>query len=176
MPPPSRDQALAELEEGHARLAGLLERLSDDDLTRPATIGDGDWSAKDLVGHVESWEEIALRALADWRQGKTPETQQPGYWTHQTVDRVNAENVQRKRGLGLSEVRSRSDRTHQAVMEAIQGMDDTEWTSPAPYPVDEPTTLADVLGGILSAPDRPFGHAFAHLPDLEAYVHSRSTG
>jgi len=27
-----------------------------------------------------------------------------------------------------------------------------------------------MLGSITGAPDRPFGHAWAHLADLEAYV------
>ncbi len=27
-----------------------------------------------------------------------------------------------------------------------------------------------LLGSVMGAPKRPFGHAFAHLPDLEAFV------
>ena len=52
----SRDEAVAELEDGQRRIDQLLQGLSEEDLIRPATIGGGDWSAKDLIGHVATWE------------------------------------------------------------------------------------------------------------------------
>jgi hypothetical protein len=172
MPEPTRDEALTELEDGDAQLAALFDRLSEEDLTRPATIGGGDWSAKDLMGHIASWEEIALEAVADWQAGKMPRTEVQGFWTHQVVDRVNAENVENKHSLPLDEVTSLSAETHRAVLAAIRSLSDPDWDGPPPYPAAERTTLGHVLGGILSAPNRPFGHAFAHIPDLQAYVES----
>jgi hypothetical protein len=172
VPDPSRDEALELLEDGDTRLGALVDRLSEDDLTRPATIGGGAWSAKDLIGHIASWGEIALEAVSDWQAAKMPRTQAEGFWTHQVVDRVNAENVESKRGLPLDEVVSRSAEIHRAVLAAIRSLGDPDWNSPPPYPAAERITLGHVLGGILSAPNRPFGHAFAHLPDLHAYVES----
>ncbi len=68
---PSRPQALRVLGEDHESVRELVERLGSDDLARPATIGGGDWSAKDLLGHLTSWEEHALEALAAWRRGES---------------------------------------------------------------------------------------------------------
>jgi hypothetical protein len=47
-----------------------VEPLNRDDFVRSATITGGYWSAKDLVGHLTSWEEHALGALAAWRRGE----------------------------------------------------------------------------------------------------------
>ena len=47
--------ALATLDEGQQTLLTLLGQLDDEALTRAGTIG-GDWSAKDLLGHLAFWE------------------------------------------------------------------------------------------------------------------------
>ena len=51
-------------------------------------------------------------------------------------------------------------------------MTDDEWTARVPYDAERRRTLAGLLGSIAGAPQRPFGHAFAHIPDLEAFVSS----
>jgi hypothetical protein len=58
---PTHAQAAATLEEGNAALAALFGHLSPAEMTRPATIGGGEWSAKDLLAHVAFWEELLLR-------------------------------------------------------------------------------------------------------------------
>src|SRR5438445_8463916 len=72
MPHVRRDEASAILRDGQERLDDLLGGMSEGDLVRPATIGGGDWSAKDLIGHVAAWEELAVQALAEWRRGQMP--------------------------------------------------------------------------------------------------------
>ncbi len=69
---PTRDEAIRTLDEGHRGVRDLMALLSDDDLVEPATIGGGDWSAKDLLGHLTTWEEIALASLDEWRRGERP--------------------------------------------------------------------------------------------------------
>ena len=105
MPEVSRQQAIETLEEGRRRLDGLLSGVPHDDLVRPATIGGGEWSAKDLIGQID-------------------------------------------------------------------GMTDEEWSSKVRYETERRWTAASLLGSITGAPQRPFGHAFAHIPDLEAFVSS----
>ena len=70
-------------------------------------------------------------------------------------------------------VRGESEATHRQLVAAIEGMTDQEWTSRRPFEGDDAhEDLGTELGDVLGAPDRPFGHAFAHLPDLEAYARS----
>jgi hypothetical protein len=51
-------------------------------------------------------------------------------------------------------------------------MADQEWEARAFYPTERRDRLALLLGSITGAPGQPFGHAFAHVPDLEAFVSS----
>jgi hypothetical protein len=51
----SREDAIRIVSEGHRSVQELLSRLDDDAFVRRGTIGEGDWSAKDLAGHLADW-------------------------------------------------------------------------------------------------------------------------
>ncbi len=168
----SRQDALDTLREGHQQVTELLDRLSEDELIRPGTIGGGEWSAKDLLGHLTTWEEAALEALGQWREGRVPTIETEAFASAEGVDRFNATTVEAKAKQSLEEVRTEADRVQAALVHEIETMRDEEWTGRAPYETQRRRHLAELLGSILGAPKRPFGHAFAHLPDLEAFAQS----
>jgi hypothetical protein len=170
----TRDDALATLEEGHRLTVDLIARLTDDQLSRPATIGGGDWSAKDLLGHIASWEEYALRALDEWRRGERPWVEDV-FRTPDEVDRVNAEAVVAKAAMSDGEVREAAEASFRALADSLRSMSDDEWRRKAPYETKQRQRLGNLLGSITGAPKGPFAHAFAHLPDLDAYVASLAT-
>lgn len=167
----TRQEALATLAEGQARLDALMAGLSDPELAAPATIGGGEWSAKDLIGHVAFWEELALESIESWRRGERPRVED-AFADQGGVDRANEETFERKREWPLEQVRSEASTTYRRLVEEIGAMSDAEWHLPAPFQTDRGKRLSTHLGGVLGAPERPFGHAFAHLGDLEAYVRS----
>jgi mycothiol maleylpyruvate isomerase-like protein len=164
-----RDEAVATLGEGHDRVDQLLAGVSEADVIREATIGGGDWSAKDLVGHIATWEEAAIQAIVDVRRGTVPRIET--YLREAGgVDRYNAEKVPELGALSLDVVLDRAAAAHETLASQICGMSDEEWFASVPYPAERRRTLANLLGSITGASKRPFGHAFAHLPDLEAFV------
>ncbi len=170
----TRDDALATLEEGHRLTADLIAGLSDEQLSRPATIGGGDWAAKDLLGHIASWEEYALRTLQEWRRGERPWVEDV-FRTPDEVDGVNAEAVAAKAAMSAGEVRQAAEASFRSLVDAIRSMSDDEWSQKAPYETKRRERFGNLLGSVTGAPKGPFAHAFAHLPDLEAYVASLAT-
>ena len=168
---PSRQEALATLEEGRRATDELLERLDEQELVRTRTIGGGDWSALDLIGHLGTWEELALDALREWREAKMPLVEEL-FRSNDAVDTLNADRVAALRASAPDQIVSWARDTHRAMVSEIEGMSDDEWNSPAPYETERRANLGTLLGSVMGAPQRPFGHAFAHLPDLEAYVDS----
>ncbi|HEY1329939.1 MAG TPA: DinB family protein [Actinomycetota bacterium] len=169
MAAPTRDEALATLEEGRGTLDALFERLGEQELVRTSTIGGGDWSALDLLGHIGTWEELALDALSAWRAGRVPLVEEV-FRAAPSVDELNAQRIQSLRRRRPDEVRRWAHDTHEALVAEITAMSDEEWTSKAPYPAERRDRLVTLLGSVLGAPQRPFGHPFAHQPDLQAYV------
>jgi hypothetical protein len=166
---PGPDRALEILGEGQEALDRLFARLSDEAMVQPATIGGGDWSAQDLLGHLAYWQELAADAIADWRSGQSLR-----YWrlfeNSGGIDGVNAQNQAVTSAQSLAQVRERADRSRKALIAAITSLTEGDWVSDLVGPAGGPNRLDELLGGILGAKDRPFGHAFAHLNDLAAYV------
>lgn len=163
----ARADALATLRDGDAQIQELLAGLTRDQLSAPATIGGGDWAAKDLVGHLAFWEELALSAIAAWRAG-TP------FDAVNDVDELNAGNQARKLDWPLDRVLEESRGTHELLLREIAGLSDDDWASPVASNLPRPESLGKRLGGLTGSADGMFRHAFAHVGDLRAYVVSLS--
>ncbi len=171
MPILAQGEALETLSEGQSRLDALFAVLSDEEMQRAATIGGG-WAAKDLMGHIAFWEELAVEAVSAWRDDRPPEVASIFAKGREGVDEANARDQSHTSGQSVAEVRRRADAAHLAVLKAIAEIAEDEWCAEISASTGARSTLAELLGTVLVAPKRPFGHAFAHLPDLEAYVES----
>jgi hypothetical protein len=152
----SRAEALTILDDGQAQLDALFTRLDDAALATAATIGGGEWSAKDLMGHIAFWEELALETIDASRAGRTPAVDE-----FKNADEANAHNQRNTAPQSLTETRKRAESAHHAVTSAIETMSDAEWA-----------TLGERVGGVLGGPRGAFDHAWAHLDDLRRYVDS----
>jgi hypothetical protein len=161
----SRRRAIRILEDGHATVSALLDLLPPRALSR-AGLGGGDWSPKDLVGHLESWEEYAIDALDAWAAGRGVPIDDE-LWSKGT-SKVNVEAVARKFSRPPSEMRRRADRTHGELIGRFEAMSDARWKAPG-TPRGRKAAGAR-LGGILGGPEGDFRHAEAHLKDLRAFV------
>ncbi|GEM_PF-652706 len=168
----TREEAIAIFEAERSELDTLFARLSDAEMTLRATIGGGDWSAKDLMGHIAFWEELAAQALADWRSRRRPGVEEIFDAGRPGTDAANARNQEHTASQPLKEVSQRADAAHRAIIEAIQGLTDDEWQAEPPYPDAHEATLGELLGAVLWGPAGPFRHASAHLDDLRSYVES----
>jgi len=162
----SKRAALRILETEHHAISKLIGRLGPDEFTRPATIGDADWSARDLLSHLTSWEQHALDALDAWGRGEPAPVQRP--LRAKGLNALNAETLAADRSRSPSSVRLRFDEVHGRLVGEIQALGAATWRSPPTARGRRP--LGDVLGGILGGPDGPFAHASAHLEDLGVFV------
>jgi Protein of unknown function (DUF1706) len=111
-----------------ARVERLLDRLDaawlalkesyaglpDDRLVEPGVVED--WSVKDILAHVTTWEQEALTHLPLILAGGRP----PRYATLGGIDAFNARMTEQKRGLSLAEVWRQLDETHRRLVAFIQ--------------------------------------------------------
>ena len=164
-----RMAAIERLTTGHDAARALAARLTTAELERPATIGGGDWSARDVVGHLTAWEEHALEALEAWRTGRVAPIQRA--LRVQGLNAVNAATASADRRRSTAEVLRRSDAVHAGLVDALRAMPEATWLEPPTRRSRRP--LGEVVGSILGGPGGPFTHAAAHLPDLERYVLGR---
>ncbi|MGZ8604670.1 MAG: DinB family protein [Actinomycetota bacterium] len=162
--PPTRREAIRILERGRTLSIELLDALPRSALTRPG-LGGGEWSPKDLMGHLASWEEYALDALAAWGAGERAPVDDLLFTV--PTSRINDQNVRRKAGWSLPKARREFDRTHRELLDAIGALSDARWR--APVTQRGRSTLCKRLGTILGGRG-VFDHDGSHLKSLRAYV------
>jgi hypothetical protein len=164
-PTPTRKEALAIIRTDRRALLKLIDRLPARALSR-AGLGGGDWSPKDLIGHLESWEEHALEALGAWDRGERAAIDRD--LEAVGLDGVNLREVERKAARRAPEAFDRAAETHVSLIEAVKAIDDSRWD--APVRARGKRTLGQRVGGILGGPDGPFRHDRAHLNEVRTFV------
>jgi hypothetical protein len=161
---PTRREAILVLTRQRAEVLALLERLPARARTRPG-LGGGDWSPKDLLGHLESWERHALDALEAWARDEPAPVDVA--LRRDGLTAVNAREVQRRARRPYGRVASEAAATHAALLEAIRSMPRARWVAPA---TSRGRAALGVRLGRLLVGAGPFGHDRAHLRDLAAFV------
>jgi len=162
---PGRDEAIRLAREDRERTNALLASI-DPSAFETTGLGGGTWSPKDLVGHLETWEENALAALDAWQTGDVApivaDLQALG------TDEFNKRAVERKAPMSADETRSSAAATHARMLERFGALSDGRWSS-KPIESDDATVgtrLGSTLGGELGL----FRHDPDHWPDLEAFA------
>ncbi len=120
----TREQLLDKLEKAWADLKASYAGLSEAQMTEPGVTGT--WSVKDILAHVTTWEEEALKMLPLIREGVTPPRYADAYGG---LNAFNALMSERKRGLSLSEVLAQLDDTHRRLIEYVQSVPDDLFTT-----------------------------------------------
>ena len=165
-------EAVDTLARGHRQVHALLAGIPLDELEEPATIGGGEWSAKDLIGHVTTWEEIALATIEEWRAGEDPAIL--ATFAVDGTDELNADEVARKSGTPLREQLTRFDDVLARLVAVLRDFDDGDWERAARDEREPDRPIGALLGGVLGTDGAPFDHISAHLRDLRAFAAPRS--
>jgi hypothetical protein len=111
----TRRQVLEKLASAWNDFTGSCAGLSEADLVIPGVIGA--WSVRDIIAHVTTWEEEALKHLPSILEGGTP----PRYsTTYGGIDAFNAQMTVRKAALSLSEVLGQQQEVHEQVIALVE--------------------------------------------------------
>jgi hypothetical protein len=98
-----REELLARIEGRYREFAQSYAGLTAAQMCEPRAAGE--WSVKDIIGHVATWEEESLKALPLVAKGlRTP--------PYGGIDRFNAEQAARKRDMTLDAVLAQAEETH----------------------------------------------------------------
>jgi hypothetical protein len=110
-----KNQLLKRLDKEWTAFKESYAGLSDSQLLEAGVTGA--WSVRDILAHVTTWEEEALKHLPHILSGGKP----PRYsTTFGGIDAFNALTTEQKKGLSLSEVRRQQDETHARLVDLIQ--------------------------------------------------------
>jgi len=118
-----RQRLLKRLDAAWHGFAESYASLSEAQLMEPGVTGA--WSVRDIIAHVTTWEEEALKHLPAVLEGRRP----PRYSvTYGGIDAFNALMTTKKAGLSLSEVFRQQGETHRRVIDVIEHTPEFELT------------------------------------------------
>jgi len=112
----NKQQLLKELEKAWRTFEESYAGLSDSQLMEPGVIED--WSVKDILAHVRTWEEEALKYLPLILTGGKP----PRYIQYGGIDAFNAQMAEQKQGLALSDVVGQLNETHRRLLDYLRSV------------------------------------------------------
>lgn len=128
-PLPRREALLQRIDEAFRPIAEALETMDDEAFERKAG---GDWTVKDTLAHIASWERILLR----FHLGGEPFDQVTGLpgasYRVTSFDEVNAHLHAVNRKLSADEVRTMLLQTHAKLMEALADFPEERLHQPHP--------------------------------------------
>ena len=120
-----RRERLTKRLEGERR--ALLESfygLPDEALLNPGVVGP--WSVRDVMAHITTWEEEALKSLPLILKGKSLPRYSSQYGG---IDAFNALEQERKRDFSLHRIRQEFAATHQLLMAFVAGVPESAYAA-----------------------------------------------
>lgn len=114
---PTRQRLLNRLEATWRDFHDSYQGLTDKQLLQPGVVGK--WSVRDLIAHVTTWEEEALKHLPLILNGQRP----PRYSVvYGGIDAFNALMTEKKKNLTLAEVVQEKDLVHRRVVKLVESV------------------------------------------------------
>ena len=101
---------------------GSYRGLGEPQLLEPGVTGD--WSVRDVISHVTTWEEEALTHLPLIINGGRPPRYSVRYGG---IDAFNAKMTGERRGLSLAEVLEQQDEIHRRLIDFIDGVPEDQF-------------------------------------------------
>jgi len=122
-----KQQVFQKLEQAWTALKESYSGLSEAQLTEPGIMGE--WSVKDILAHVTTWEEEALKALPLILTGG----RLPRYTRFGGIDAFNAQMAEQKHDMALSEVLRQLEETHLRLLDYLHSVPDEHFTRETPF-------------------------------------------
>ena len=124
----NRQQLLGKLDTAWAALKESYAGLPEAQLTEAGVTGD--WSVKEILAHVTTWEEEALKYLPLIAEGGRPPRYKDQYGG---IDAFNAQMAEQKRALSLAEVLRQLNDTHRRLIDYVQSAPEALFTTETPW-------------------------------------------
>jgi hypothetical protein len=116
----TKQEALKQIQDEWTRLLAVLSTFDDDQKLQPRFVGE--WSLKDLMGHISAWESVALERLGRVHRGEDVE-----FIPDDQIDEWNKRFVQQRRGWKLIVVEGEFESVHARLVQEFERLPENLW-------------------------------------------------
>lgn len=145
----SLDNLIEEIENSYQKMRTLFEEFPNKE---SSTLVVGDYSFKDVVAHMESWEQFLIDSLEEIKN-KTIKVGKPN------IKKINLGFYEKNKRRDLDEVMTTSLKTHSEMIDYIKVIDYKILSDPEPYYPDK----NDIYTMITHCTTRHYPWAINHL-------------
>ncbi len=128
--PINKTQLVTQAAQTYEALEKLLTGLSPEQMTTPGALGD--WSAKDVLGHLYEWQQMFFRWYEAGLRGENPAVPAEGYkWSQ--IPALNQKIYETYRDSPLAEIWANFRASHAKTLALIESLSDEALTTPGLY-------------------------------------------
>jgi hypothetical protein len=143
------------IQSSRSRLEEALTKISDNRMS--LVILHGEWSTKDLIGHLGFWEQRVLNLFDVLKAGEIPEP-------YEDMDELNDRAVSEMRLRSLADIRDFEREVYENLLRLIRNASDAELFEPDHFPWTGGHAFEEIIS------DNTWGHYDEHLPELTAWL------
>lgn len=169
--PQTKAELLARIAEGRAALEQALGRLSEAQLTTPATSG---WAIKDHLAHLAAWEAGIAALLQHQPRWAAMGLDEAAISQHK-MDDWNEIVYQQNRERSLAEVRHYFAESHRQLVAAVEHLSEEELVKPYAYFEAGETSKDDTRPIIVRIIGNTYEHYEEHQEWIEAALRESET-
>jgi len=114
----AKEQALDEIARVWQEFQEILKRVPPERVDEPGLAGQ--WSVKDIVGHITTWEGEMMRLVQRY-----VDTRNPKALAYEDVDAFNERTTGGKRARPLTDLLDELHKTHEIAVGFVENMDET---------------------------------------------------
>jgi hypothetical protein len=118
-----KERLLMRMEKEWQNFLMSFEDLPDDALLEPDVVGN--WSIRDVLAHISTWEEESLKNIPLILDGKST----PRYARAGGINAFNAREQAKKKTLTLAEVKISLKSTHDRLVQFLSRIPDSDYIS-----------------------------------------------
>ena len=144
---PTVEDTLARMDAGWAEFHGLVQSMPGERLE--ARIAEGQWTRKQMLGHVATWHDLTAERLARFVESGEPQA------LDDEADAINARAARTAQGRATGEIVLGLDDSYRRLRHAVARLIDSQ------LPAHDGWADAVIAGNT-------YEHYAEHLPDLDA--------
>lgn len=150
----NKSELLTNINNGRASLETCLSRIPEEKMD--LVILHGEWSIKDMIGHLGFWEENIFTLFGILKSGNVPEPME-------NLDLINQRSINDLRKKTLSEIIVYEKAAFQNLRAIAENADDEELFSANYFSWTEGRPFAEIIL------DDTTGHYEEHIPEIMAW-------
>lgn len=155
-----KSSLLHEMSNGYTALEDILAPLDQAQMTTPGV--NGDWSIKDILAHLNAWQDYTVIRLQAAARNEEPAVHGPA--DDEETDKMNARFYEENKSRPLDEVLADFRTTYRQIEEGVQALNSEDLFEPKRFTWMKDNALWELVAG------NTYEHYQEHIQSIQEWL------